>query len=185
DRIAFLLVDYKGGAAFKDCDELPHSVGMVTDLDEHQVQRALISLNAELKRREHVLHRFDAKDLRELERRDPVSAPPSLVIVIDEFATLAKEVPQFVDGVVDVAQRARWAEARGTRRGRGGHRPRAARGGNRPGDRRARDRAPAEPVAAGAAAGGRAGRRAVGRPAGCGGDRRRRRAPAPAPGAAD
>jgi S-DNA-T family DNA segregation ATPase FtsK/SpoIIIE len=107
DRLAFLLVDYKGGAAFKDCVGLPHSVGMVTDLDEHQVQRALISLNAELKRREHVLHRFDAKDLRELERRDPASAPPSLVIVIDEFATLAKEVPQFVEGVVDVAQRGR------------------------------------------------------------------------------
>ncbi|MDQ1686921.1 MAG: segregation ATPase FtsK/SpoIIIE, family, partial [Frankiaceae bacterium] len=107
DRIAFLLVDYKGGAAFKDCVGLPHSVGMVTDLDEHQVRRALISLNAELKRREQILQRFDAKDLRELERRDPASAPPSLVIVIDEFATLAKEVPQFVDGVVDVAQRGR------------------------------------------------------------------------------
>jgi S-DNA-T family DNA segregation ATPase FtsK/SpoIIIE len=80
---------------------------MVTDLDEHQVHRALISLNAELKRREHVLSRFDAKDLRELERRDPRGAPPSLVIVIDEFATLAKEVPQFVEGVVDVAQRGR------------------------------------------------------------------------------
>lgn len=107
DRIAFLLVDYKGGAAFKDCVGLPHSVGMVTDLDEHQVHRALISLNAELKRREHVLHEAGARDLLELERRDPEGAPPSLVIVIDEFATLAKEVPQFVDGVVDVAQRGR------------------------------------------------------------------------------
>ena len=29
------------------------------------------------------------------------------MIVIDEFATLAKEVPEFVDGVVDVAQRGR------------------------------------------------------------------------------
>jgi S-DNA-T family DNA segregation ATPase FtsK/SpoIIIE len=107
DRIAFLLVDYKGGAAFKDCVGLPHSVGMVTDLDEHQVHRALISLNAELKRREHVLKASATRDLQELERRDPQHAPPSLVIVIDEFATLAKEVPQFVDGVVDVAQRGR------------------------------------------------------------------------------
>lgn len=107
DRIAFLLIDYKGGAAFKDCEVLPHSVGMVTDLDEHQVHRALISLNAELKRRERVLHDAGARDLLELERRDPRGAPPSLVIVVDEFATLAKEVPQFVDGVVDVAQRGR------------------------------------------------------------------------------
>jgi len=33
DRISFLFVDYKGGAAFADCVELPHSVNLVTDLD--------------------------------------------------------------------------------------------------------------------------------------------------------
>ena len=27
----FLLVDYKGAAAFKDCQDLPHTVGLVTD----------------------------------------------------------------------------------------------------------------------------------------------------------
>ncbi len=107
DRLAFLLVDYKGGAAFKDCRLLPHSVGMVTDLDEHEVHRALVSLEAELKRREQILRAAGAKDLLELERRDPAAAPPSLVIVVDEFATLAREVPEFVDGVVDVAQRGR------------------------------------------------------------------------------
>jgi S-DNA-T family DNA segregation ATPase FtsK/SpoIIIE len=107
DRLAFLLVDYKGGAAFKDRRYLPHSVGMVTDLDEHEVHRALISLEAELKRREEVLRGAGAKDLLELERRDRTSAPPSLVIVVDEFATLAREVPAFVEGIVDVAQRGR------------------------------------------------------------------------------
>ena len=39
DRLAFLLVDYKGGAAFKDCVRLPHTVGLVTDLDAHLTQR--------------------------------------------------------------------------------------------------------------------------------------------------
>ncbi|MBS1870097.1 MAG: FHA domain-containing protein [Actinobacteria bacterium] len=107
DRLAFLLVDYKGGAAFKDCRRLPHSVGMVTDLDEHEVRRVLVSLNAELRERERVLRDADARDLAELERRDPAAAPPSLAIVIDEFATLAREVPEFVDGIVDVAQRGR------------------------------------------------------------------------------
>ena len=107
DRLAFLLVDYKGGAAFKDCRQLPHSAGMVTDLDEHEVHRALVSLEAELKRREEVLRAAGAKDLLELERRAPATAPPSLVIVVDEFATLAREVPAFVEGIVDVAQRGR------------------------------------------------------------------------------
>jgi DNA segregation ATPase FtsK/SpoIIIE, S-DNA-T family len=107
DRLSFLLIDYKGGAAFKECMRLPHTVGVVTDLDGHLTQRALASLNAELQRRERLLRDAGAKDLADLEARDPGGAPASLAIVIDEFATLAKEVPEFIDGVVDVAQRGR------------------------------------------------------------------------------
>ena len=44
DEMTFVLVDYKGGAAFKDCNHLPHTVGMVTDLDGHLTTRALESL---------------------------------------------------------------------------------------------------------------------------------------------
>jgi S-DNA-T family DNA segregation ATPase FtsK/SpoIIIE len=107
DRVTFLFVDYKGGSAFSECVRLPHCVGLVTDLSPHLVRRALTSLRAELRHREHVLNRRKAKDLLELERRGDVDAPPSLVIVVDEFAALVKEVPEFVDGVVDVAQRGR------------------------------------------------------------------------------
>src|SRR5690606_21480227 len=99
-RVTFLLVDYKGGAAFKDAVHLPHTVGFVTDLDGHLVHRALESLHAELRRREEVLREHGAKDLLELERRLPSEAPPALILVVDEFATLAKELPDFVDGVV-------------------------------------------------------------------------------------
>jgi DNA segregation ATPase FtsK/SpoIIIE, S-DNA-T family len=106
-RVNFLFVDYKGGAAFADCVALPHCVGLVTDLSQHLVRRALRSLNAELRRREHILNRKKAKDLLELERRGDPECPPSLVIVVDEFAALVSEVPEFVDGVVNVAQRGR------------------------------------------------------------------------------
>ena len=37
-QLTFVLVDYKGGCAFKDCARLPHTVGMVTDLDNHLVE---------------------------------------------------------------------------------------------------------------------------------------------------
>jgi len=106
-RVNFLFVDYKGGAAFADCVSLPHCVGLVTDLSPHLVRRALRSLNAELRRREHILNRKKAKDLLELERRRDPDTPPSLVIIVDEFAALVQEVPEFVDGVVNVAQRGR------------------------------------------------------------------------------
>ncbi|MEV7618948.1 FtsK/SpoIIIE domain-containing protein [Microbacterium sp. NPDC089321] len=107
DRVTFLFVDYKGGSAFADCVELPHCVGLVTDLSPHLVRRALTSLRAELHHREHLLNRKKAKDLLELEKRQDPECPPALVLVIDEFAALASEMPEFVDGVVDIAQRGR------------------------------------------------------------------------------
>ncbi|MCW4458977.1 FtsK/SpoIIIE domain-containing protein [Microbacterium sp. MPKO10] len=107
DRVTFLFVDYKGGSAFAECVNLPHCVGLVTDLSPHLVRRALTSLRAELHYREHVLNRKKAKDLLELEKRGDPECPPALVLVIDEFAALAGEVPEFVDGVVDIAQRGR------------------------------------------------------------------------------
>ena len=107
DRVTFLFVDYKGGSAFADCVGLPHCVGLVTDLSPHLVRRALTSLRAELRHREHLLNRKKAKDLLELEKRQDAECPPALVLVIDEFAALASEMPEFVDGVVDIAQRGR------------------------------------------------------------------------------
>ena len=107
DRVSFLFVDYKGGSAFADCVSLPHTVGLVTDLSPHLVRRALTSLRAELRHREHLLNRKKAKDLLELERRGDPESPPALILVIDEFAALVGEVPEFVDGVVDIAQRGR------------------------------------------------------------------------------
>ncbi|MFT3852170.1 MAG: FtsK/SpoIIIE domain-containing protein [Ilumatobacteraceae bacterium] len=106
-RVTFLFVDYKGGAAFGDCIRLPHCVGLVTDLSSHLVRRALTSLNAELTYREHLLNSKKAKDLFALEKENDPEAPPSLVIVVDEFAALVSEVPEFVEGVVNVAQRGR------------------------------------------------------------------------------
>jgi S-DNA-T family DNA segregation ATPase FtsK/SpoIIIE len=111
DELTFVLVDYKGGSAFKDCAQLPHTVGMVTDLDTHLVSRALTSLGAELRRREHLLAVPGAKDIEDysaLRTRDP-SLPtlPRLVLVIDEFASLVAELPDFVKGLVSIAQRGR------------------------------------------------------------------------------
>lgn len=106
-RLNFLLVDYKGGSAFAECASLPHTVGLVTDLDEGLVERVLVSLRAELRRRESILAAAGAKDLGTMEERGGPGIPPSLVIVIDEFASITAEVPGFIDGMVDIARRGR------------------------------------------------------------------------------
>ena len=105
-RLNFLFVDYKGGASSTVFRDVPHTVGYVTNLDAALSMRALVSLRAELNRRMRLME-GRAKDLEEMLARFPDEAPPSLVIVVDEFATLVKEVPDFVAGVVDIAQRGR------------------------------------------------------------------------------
>ncbi|WP_336027805.1 FtsK/SpoIIIE domain-containing protein [Geodermatophilus sp. FMUSA9-8] len=104
DRCSFLLVDYKGGAAFAEAASLPHTVGLVTDLDAAATARALRSLTAELTRREALLAAAGVADLAALP--DDV-ALARLVIVVDEFAGLAEELPEFVSGLVGIAQRGR------------------------------------------------------------------------------
>jgi len=104
DRCSFLLVDYKGGAAFAEAAALPHTVGVLTDLDGQTTARALRSLTAELTRREAVLAAHEVAHIAALP--DSV-ALARLVIVVDEFATLADELPDFVPGLVSIAQRGR------------------------------------------------------------------------------
>jgi S-DNA-T family DNA segregation ATPase FtsK/SpoIIIE len=109
-RVNFVLIDYKGGSAFGECAELPHTVGIVTDLDEQLGERALLSLEAELRYRERVLREHRASDLIEYDRQvadGRAAALPRLLVVIDEFATLASELPDFVPSLVGIAQRGR------------------------------------------------------------------------------
>ena len=105
EHLSFVLIDYKGGAAFRECDNLPHVSGLVTDLDDHLADRALASLTAELKRRERLLAEADVADFVSYQSSSAASASPlaRLVIVIDEFRALAEELPEFVDGMVRVA----------------------------------------------------------------------------------
>ena len=107
DDLTFVLVDYKGGSTFDACSELPHTVGVVTDLDDRLAERALVSLEAEIRRRERLLREAGADEL-DVYRAVAGSRPlPRLVVVIDEFATLAADLPGFLPALVGVAQRGR------------------------------------------------------------------------------
>ncbi|HSH22572.1 MAG TPA: FtsK/SpoIIIE domain-containing protein, partial [Acidimicrobiales bacterium] len=104
----FVLIDYKGASAFADCADLPHTVGLVTNLDGHLTERALASLDAELGRREQVLRDLKVPDLDAAWERRPREAALAhlarLVLVIDEFAELVHELPEFVTGLIRIAR---------------------------------------------------------------------------------
>ena len=110
DHLALVLIDYKGGAAFDRCAEMPHVAGMVTDLDDRLAERALVCLEAELRHREERLRAVGAEDLAAFRARTPQPGGdplPRLVVVVDEFATLAAELPEFLRSLVGIAQRGR------------------------------------------------------------------------------
>ena len=106
DLVTMILVDYKGGSTFDACARLPHTVGVVTDLDDGLAQRMLVSLDAEVRRRELLLRAAGSDDLAAY-RRAVTEPLPRLVVVIDEFASLAKELPDFLGALVSIAQRGR------------------------------------------------------------------------------
>ena len=101
DCVSFLLVDFKGGSAFAALEALPHTVGVMTDLDEHGALRALESLRAELRFRERALADARARDI------DAVPGMARLVIVVDEFAAMLADHPDLHALFADLAARGR------------------------------------------------------------------------------
>lgn len=101
DRVTFLLVDFKGGAAFAPLRRLPHTVGIVTDLDEAGAARALASLRAELRHRERRIVDAGARDIEQ------IPGLPRLVIIVDEFAAMIAEQPDLHAVFADLAARGR------------------------------------------------------------------------------
>src|SRR5699024_10185981 len=95
-RLAFVLLDHKGGAGFGPCLTLPHVAGVATDLEPGSARRSLAALRAELRSREELLAHHGVPDVGALLARDPDACPPRLVVVVDELRALADDDPDLV-----------------------------------------------------------------------------------------
>ncbi len=105
----FLLIDYKGGATFNIFRNLPHTAGIITNLNVVDALRALEAIKSENRRRQIFLAEQNAEDITEYHKRlgrvggkfpkdwQPL---PHLVIIIDEFAELKAELPNFLNELV-------------------------------------------------------------------------------------
>lgn len=102
DTVTFLLIDFKGGRTFDSLMVLPHVVGVVTDLDEPAMMRAVESLRAEVRHRERVLAAAGAREIDET-----AGVLPRLVVVVDEYAALVAAHPVVHEVFADLAARGR------------------------------------------------------------------------------
>ncbi|MDR1588910.1 MAG: type VII secretion protein EssC [Oscillospiraceae bacterium] len=107
-EVSFILIDYKGGGMAKSFEGMPHVAGIITNLGGNQTNRALASINSEIKRRQSVFNDYGVKHIDEyieLYRAERADAPmPHLLIISDEFAELKKEQPEFVRELVSAAR---------------------------------------------------------------------------------
>ena len=104
DELCFVFVDFKGGAAFAELAGLPHSAGMITNLqhDASLIDRMHAALFGEQQRRQAILRAAGNLDdivaYRALCATDPSLPPlPHLLLIVDEFGELLANRPEFID----------------------------------------------------------------------------------------
>jgi S-DNA-T family DNA segregation ATPase FtsK/SpoIIIE len=104
ETLSFVLIDYKGGAAFAELARLPHAAGIVTNLqrDRSLVDRMRDALLGEQERRQRMLRDAgnvdDIRAYRAKREEDPSLEPmPYLLVVVDEFGELLASRPEFID----------------------------------------------------------------------------------------
>ncbi len=107
-EVGFLLIDYKGGGMADLFQRLPHHLGTITNLDGSGSMRALISVKAELSRRQKIFREYGVNHLNgymRLFKEGAASEPlPHLFIICDEFAELKKEHPDFMKELVSASR---------------------------------------------------------------------------------
>ena len=120
DDVAFILIDYKGGGlalAFENKVtgvRLPHLAGTITNLDKAEMDRTLVSIDSEVKRRQRMFNEARDKlgestiDIYKYQRHYKEGrldeAIPHLFIICDEFAELKSQQPDFMDNLISVAR---------------------------------------------------------------------------------
>lgn len=111
ETLNFILADFKGGASFADLAQLPHAAGMITNLqsDLSQVDRMRAALFGEQERRQRLLRTWGNLDNIRQYHQQRLSQPemeplPYLMIIVDEFAELLTQRPDFLELFVAIGR---------------------------------------------------------------------------------
>ncbi|CDC83030.1 putative uncharacterized protein [Erysipelotrichaceae bacterium CAG:64] len=105
--VSFLLIDFKGGTMANALAKLPHTAGIITNLDKGILMRCMCAIEGELTRRQQQLadtgerygiSSMDIDKYMQLRKQHPsLTAMPHLFLVADEFA----ELKQLFSAVLD------------------------------------------------------------------------------------
>ncbi len=111
DRLALMLVDFKGGATFAAMEDIPHIAGMITNLQDDLtlVDRMRDALFGEMQRRQEILKQAgnlpNVTTYQELiDGGHPLEPLPHLLVIIDEFSELLTAKPDFAELFVAIGR---------------------------------------------------------------------------------
>ncbi|MBB6716652.1 type VII secretion protein EssC [Clostridium gasigenes] len=106
--INIIIIDYKGGGMANQFKNLPHLVGTITNLDGNQINRSLISIKSELKRRQKIFGEYNVNHIdsyiKLFKKGEAKEAIPHLIMIADEFAELKNDQPEFMTELVSAAR---------------------------------------------------------------------------------
>lgn len=107
-EVGFVIIDFKGGGMVNQFKDLPHLVGAITNIDGREITRSLLSIKAELRKRQEIfaeaeVNHIDAyiKKFKAGEASYPL---PHLILIVDEFAELKSDQPEFMKELISAAR---------------------------------------------------------------------------------
>lgn len=107
-EVGFVIIDFKGGGMVNQFKDLPHLMGAITNIDGKEINRSLKSIKAELQKRQRYFAEADVNHIDkyiEKYKAGEVNEPlPHLILIVDEFAELKAEQPEFMKELISAAR---------------------------------------------------------------------------------
>lgn len=107
-EVAFVIIDFKGGGMVNQFKTMPHLLGAITNIDGKAIDRSLKSIKAELKKRQRLFSEAEVnhidKYIKKYKAQEVDEPLPHLIIIVDEFAELKAEQPEFMKELISAAR---------------------------------------------------------------------------------
>lgn len=124
-EVGFVIIDFKGGGTANQFEyevetqlengekerkkvRLPHLVGTITNIDGDEINRSLLSIKAELDKRQRLFAEYSVNQIDDYIQKfkdgETKTALPHLIIIVDEFAELKANQPEFMKELISAAR---------------------------------------------------------------------------------
>ena len=107
-EVGFVIIDFKGGGMVNQFKNLPHLIGAITNIDGKEIDRSLLSIRAELKKRQELFAKYGVNHIDayiKLYKAGKADiALPHLILIVDEFAELKVDQPEFMKELISTSR---------------------------------------------------------------------------------